>query len=170
MNIHDFGGSFMRSRFTSLVLVALATTLAACDDDDATSPSALARLDSRSTGANGDSASAPTVGSLDLRGTVYQMSVRTPVVAGQDSLVRTPLAGATIELRRNLLVDGKATQTVVGTVTSAADGSYSFTGLAGGYYVAYGYPPAGSALTETLEYVAGTQAQVTTNLFMWKGQ
>ena len=161
----------MRSRFTSfLVATIAAATLAACDNDDATSPSALDRLDSRSTGTNGDSTNAPTVGSFDLRGTVYLMSIVTPAVAGQDSLVRTPLAGATIELRRNLLVDGKATQTVVGTVTSAADGSYSFAGLAGGYYVAYGHPPAGSGLTETLEYVAGTQSQVTTNLFMWKRQ
>lgn len=162
----------MRSRFTSLLFASLAAaSLAACDAGDTTSPSALDRLDSRSTGTNGgDSTSAPTVGSFDLRGTVYLMSVRTPVVAGQDSLVRTPLAGATIELRRNVLVDGKATQTVIGTVTSATDGTYSFTGLAGGYYVAYGHPPAGSGLTETLEYVAGTQAQVTTNLFMWKRQ
>ncbi|HYD51525.1 MAG TPA: hypothetical protein VEA99_02815 [Gemmatimonadaceae bacterium] len=159
----------MRSRFLSLFLVGVsAAAVAACGADDPASPTRLDGTEEQreAGGGRGDSTATPLTNPFSLRGTVYAVTVRVPATNG-DSIVKTPLAGATVVLVRNVLVDGKATQVTAGTTTSAADGSFSFENLTGGYHVLTGRPPAGAALHEGLEYVASTASVVRRDLYLW---
>lgn len=89
---------------------------------------------------------------------------------GSDTLHFTPIAGASVKLVRNVLVDGTATQLAAGETTSASNGTYHFTNLAGGYYIVNVAPPAGSPYTSSWNYVAGTAASVVVDVFLWRSR
>ena len=174
----------------TFILVAAALSLAACSDNSATAP--VEELDQaadvgKSNTTPNDSVRTsptpitttptppttprdtavtppPTGASFTLSGKVLGLTRTTS--ASRDTLRHDPIPGVPLRIMRNLLVDGKATQTLAGETTSDANGDYRVTGLPGGYYVVYANPAAGSAWAPNHALVAGTTPNVTAHIYL----
>jgi hypothetical protein len=85
-----------------------------------------------------------------------------------DTVQFTPIAGATVKLFHNRMVDGASASVFISEVVTGADGAYRFGPIPGGYYLLRVYPPAGSGFGESLSYLPATRAEVTMNLYVWK--
>ena len=94
--------------------------------------------------------------------------VYNPAGTRNDTLSFLPIAGATVKLFHNRLIDGAGVSVFIGEVVTGADGAHRFGPIPGGYYLLRVYPPAGSGFGESLSYLAATQAQVTMNIHVWK--
>ena len=175
----------------TLVLVTAAFTLAACSDRSTTAPVeelGQAADVGKSNTTPSDSARTPppppttpttpappprdtaitpppTVASFTLSGKVLGLT-RTTASNSADTLRADPIPGIPIRIMRNLLVNGQATQTLAAETTSDANGEYRATGLAGGYYVAYANPAAGSVWASNYVLIAGTTPNVTANIYL----
>jgi hypothetical protein len=86
---------------------------------------------------------------------------------GNDTLQLAPMAGTTVKLFHNRMVDGRSASVEVGQVVTGADGAFSFGPIPGGYYLVRAYPPAASGFGESLSYLQLTQAQMTMNVYVW---
>jgi hypothetical protein len=162
----------MRQHGATLLLV-LAAALAACDGERApTAPDRLQTEQQRGGGgggeAQGDSTPPQLPGTFRAYGRVLAVSVTAASAGSSDTLRFTPVAGAAIEVWRNLLVDGAATQELAARTTSGADGAFEVPELAGGYYIVKAAPPAGSGYADNWEYLAGTASEVKVDVFVWK--
>jgi hypothetical protein len=160
----------MRHHGATLLLV-LAAALAACEGERApTGPRDLQTEQQRTGGgeAQGDSTLPELPGSFRAYGRVLAVSVTAASAGSNDTLHFTPVAGAAIEIWRNLLVNGAATQELAARTTAGADGAFEVPGLAGGYYIVKAAPPAGSGYASNWEYLAGTRSEVKVDVFVWK--
>ena len=160
----------MRTRHTALTI---ATTLAAvaCAATDSTSPGAGPAASvsdaTRGAAATADTGRTPAPsGPSRVGGRVRVATWRAPGQGSADTTQHTPVAGATLRLHRNVLVDGRGVSRFVAQTTSAADGSYSFGQIEGGYYLVYTSVP--GIAGEHLDYLAATSANVTLDVTVWR--
>lgn len=81
----------------------------------------------------------------------------------------TPIAQAVVKLARTVVVNGKATQVPVGETTSRNDGSWSFSNLIGGAYIATATAPAGSPFTSGFTHVPYVRGNtlVRADIYVW---
>ena len=150
---------------TRLVLGVVAATLAisACSGDGATSP---AKVSGSNGGTPGDTSHiAPNT--VNLSGHVFALQ-STTAGQGSDTLRYIPIAGVSLKLMHNVLVNGVGVQELAGTTTSDASGAYRFDGLPGGYYVIYAYPSASSGYDGSYSLVPAQQAAVVVDVYVWK--
>jgi len=92
----------------------------------------------------------------------------TVAIGEKDSLRFEPVAGASVTVHRNVLVDGKAQQVLVTTLTTKSDGSWSLADLAGGHYILTATPPAGSPYKQNWTYLPATTAVAKADVYLWK--
>jgi len=111
-----------------------------------------------------DTGSTPTPNvNVSIRGLVYRAGSGVPTDTGAVSTV-PPLAGVRVRLMLNRLVNGQATQTVIATVTSGADGRWSVASAPAGYYVVEGLRADGSVAAYSLLHA--TQPVNVVNVWM----
>jgi hypothetical protein len=91
-----------------------------------------------------------------------------PNGTGSDTLQFSPIAGTTVKLFHNRLIDGVATSVLISQMVTGTDGAYTFGPVPGGYYLLRAYPPDGSGFGESLSYLPLTQAQVSMNIYVWR--
>jgi hypothetical protein len=158
-------------RTITILAVAL---LAACSSEspaptspDAANKSALNGGASR--GSSDTTATPPYAGTVHIAGRVLGVARVAPASPGADTLGATPIAGATLTLYHNVLVNGAGQSVLVGQVVTRADGSYEFPDVPGGYYLLRGSvsdgPWAGSS---SLDYVAANAARITVDVRFWQ--
>src|SRR5687768_6480935 len=160
----------MRTRQAALSLTTIlaATACAAADTagpESRDAPSVTG--DGAAARAGAADTTTPVAASSRVRGRVRLATWRAPGqgTASADTTQHTPVAGATLKLYRNLLVDGRGVSRFVMQTTSAADGSYTFGQLEGGYYLVYTSVP--GVAGEHLDYLAATRADVTLDVTVW---
>jgi hypothetical protein len=160
----------MRTPRTSILAVAILAVAACSDDDVSTAPAAHGDASVADVAARGGAAAAdttrPIAGTARVQGRVRGAAWRAPGQGSADTTRLTPIAGATLRLYRNVLVDGRGVSRFVGQTTSAADGSYSFGEIEGGYYLVYTSVPGMSG--EHLDYLPATTPSVTLNVTIWR--
>jgi len=71
----------------------------------------------------------------------------------RDTLRFDPIAGVNVRIMRNVLVNGVATQVLAAQLVTDALGRFAVKDLAGGYYVVYAEPPAGSVWSNSFSYL-----------------
>jgi hypothetical protein len=167
--------------------------IAACSADSAgsaLSPSSLARAGSDSSKPPRDTTKPPrdttkppprdtiprdTVDTLPPRpekvnvsGRVLGVVVITPTPGARDTLRFDPLPGVNVRIMRNVLVDGVAKQVLAAQLVSDAQGRFAVKELAGGYYVVYAEPPAGSIWGNSFSYLNANRAEVTVDVYLWR--
>jgi hypothetical protein len=172
------------------VFASVTAVIAACSSDfgsDGLSPSSLARAAGDSTGQPPrdtaqkpprDTTQKPPRDTLDtlprlpekvqLSGRVLAVTVIAPAPGVRDTLRFDPIAGAKVRVMRNLLVDGKATQRLAAELVTDANGAFAVKDLAGGYYVVYADPPAGSPYQSSFSYLAATRPEVKVDVYLWR--
>ena len=108
---------------------------------------------------------APSI--LNVSGHVFAIQA-TPAAQGSDTLHYIPIAGVSLRLMHNILVDGQSAQELAGTTVSGADGAYGFANLPGGYYVLYAEPSAASGYAGSYSLVPRTPANVLVDMYVWR--
>ncbi|MEW5915394.1 MAG: hypothetical protein AB1762_03270 [Gemmatimonadota bacterium] len=168
----------------------MTAVIAACSSDlgsDGLSPSSLARAAGDSTGQPPrdtakkpprDTTQKPPRDTLDsmpplpekvqLSGRVLAVTVIAPGPGVRDTLRFEAIAGAKVRVMRNLLVDGQATQRLAAERVTDANGAFTVRDLAGGYYVVYADPPAGSPYQSSFSYLAATKPEVKVDVYLWR--
>ena len=161
------------NRPSLLVAAAALIAIAACGEHPSTAPiDELERTAGigKSNGAPNDSTPPPLATTFNLSGRVLAVTRTAPAPGVTDTLRYDPVAGVPLRVMRNLLVNGQATQVLAAETTSGASGEYRINGLAGGYYVIYATPPAGSPYASNHALVAGTANEVLANVYLWRKQ
>jgi hypothetical protein len=110
----------------------------------------------------------PVPAKVALSGRVLAVVVVVPSAGMRDTLRFDPIAGAKVRIMRNLLVNGTASQVLAAELTSDGAGRFSVKDLAGGYYVVYVDPPAGSIWEKNFAYLAATQPNVSVDVYLWR--
>jgi len=154
------------SRARLAVISFLASSVGiACGETSSTEPAVAANTVAKTPPTD---TTKPPPSSFNLTGKALGVDA----VAGQgnDTLHFTPIAGATVKLMRNVLVNGQATQVEAGQTTTSASGAYQFSNLAGGYYIVYVTPPTGSPYISNWSYVEGLAPAVDVNVFLWRSR
>ena len=158
------------SRRATTILLTAALVGAACSDTGPLVPEGDAPAGALTGGAGGGTpptdsvAPGPLPASVRAYGQVLGVTY-TPGAA--DSLRFTPVAGARVQLLRNVLENGVGVQRLAREVTTDADGAYAAAGLEGGYYVVKVTGPAGAGFNDSWEYLAATRAEVKVNVYLW---
>ena len=113
-----------------------------------------------------DTSAAGFPASVRVTGQVLGVSATAPVADRADTLRFTPVVGARVTIKRNLLVNGQSAQEVAATLDADRDGRFGLE-LRGGYYVVEADAP-GSGFTAGWEYLPATRGSVDLAVYMWK--
>ena len=164
------------------VFISLTAVIAACSErgDYLLNPSSIARTTGADSGPRPprDTTKRPpppdTLDSMPpvpqnvaVSGRVLGIVPITPTAGSRDTLRFDPIAGAKVRIMRNLLVNGAATQVIAAERVSDANGKFSAS-LAGGWYVVYVEPPAGTNWSKSFSYLAANRAEVSVDVYLWK--
>jgi hypothetical protein len=149
-----------------LATLAVVATFTACADP-AGPPLESASIVQITNGGVDSSTVPGYTGNSRISGRVLSVT-RKNVSSGNDTLQYTPIAGATVTLKRNLLVNGTATQVTVGTAVTNAQGAYAFGNGPGGYYVAYASGPVGQGWASSYSLVLANSPEVSADIYLWK--
>jgi hypothetical protein len=148
--------------------LAVATALvAACSGEGPFVPEGDAPAGSVSGGADtrpDSAAPGPLPAAVRASGHVYAVTY-TPGTA--DSLRYTAVAGARVQLWRNVLENGASAQRLARELVTDAAGAYAAAELEGGYYVVKVSGPAGAGFNDSWEYLPATKPEVTVNVYLW---
>jgi hypothetical protein len=142
---------------------ALAALVLACSTDQPTG------LDiTRTSGPPGaaDTGAAGFPASVRVTGRILGVSATAPVADRADTLHFTPVAGARVTIKRNILVNGQSEQEGAATLTADRDGQFGLQ-LKRGYYVVEADAP-GSGFAAGWEYLPATRSSVDLAVYMWK--
>ena len=171
------------------VFLTLTAVIAACSADGADgalSPSSLARAGNDSSKPPRDTTKPPprdttekpprdTLDTIPPRpekvnvsGRVLGVVVITPAPGVRDTLRFDPIAGVNVRIMRNVLVNGVAKQVLAAELVSDAAGRFAVKDLAGGYYVVYAEPPAGSIWSNSFSYLDANRPEVSVDVFLWR--
>lgn len=169
--------------------IALTVVMAACSDrgDHLLNPSSIART----TGADSarpprgdstqrpprDTTKPPPRDTLDtmpplpekvaVSGRVLGMVAVTPTAGSRDTMRFDPVPGARVRIMRNVLVNGASSQVLSVELVTDANGRFSAS-LAGGYFVVYAEPPAGTIWSKSFSYLAANRPEVSVDVYLWK--
>jgi len=146
-----------------LWLVLVVIVGAACGETTAPLPTGFASY----TGPLGPDTTQQAPARVKVSGKVLGVSVNLPGVSG-DTLAFEPIPRTRLRIMRNVLVEGSATQVLAVELLAGAHGEYTVTGLPGGYYIVYAYPPSGSVWADNWTYLPAMQAEVTADVYLWK--
>jgi hypothetical protein len=151
-----------------LAALACAATLIACSETVAPTNQSASVVQITGNGGGTDTL-IPTgyTGTARIGGRVLS-TARKPGATGNDTLSYDGIAGAKVTLKRNLLVNGAATQVTLGITTTDAQGNYAFTNAPGGYYVVYASGPAGGGWSDSYTLTLADRPLVTSNIYLWK--
>ena len=152
----------MRGVVMSCALLALAGAFA-CSDPTAPLEQGVAQYNGPLT----PDTTPATPAKVRVTGHVLGATAHAPTGTG-DSISFEPVPHARLRIMRNVIVDGTATQVLAIELLTGDHGEYTVTGLPGGYYIVYAYPPTGSVYADNWSYLAAMQTEVTTDVYVWK--
>lgn len=154
----------MDTRARVSLIAAAAAALLACSD----TPTGLQSIRSTPDDAAPQDTTSTLPGTVQVSGRILGVSAADPVSGPGDTLRFEPIARASIEVVRNVLVNGAAQQVLAATLASGAEGEYRIADLPGGYYIVRATPPTGSAYAANWEYLPATKPEVRVDVYLWR--
>lgn len=145
----------------AVVMTLAAFLVAACSSESATTSPTRGSV----TAPRDSTPGSAYVGTTDVLGRVI---LHTPSTSNPDSIIVAPGGSASIKLSRNDKSDGSGGFSYVTELNAAADGSYSFKGIPGGYYLLATTVRLGTWTGFQLTYVAANTASVPTDIHVYR--
>ena len=154
-----------------VALLSAALAVAACSDAGPLVPESDAAAGSVAGGSrpgrDSSGTSAPLPTSVRASGRILSVSFVTPQAGSTDSLRFAPVPNARVEILRNVIENGVAVSKLERELTADANGAWSASGLAGGYYIVKAAAPVGSGLRDGWEYLPATKVEVQKDVYLW---